>query len=74
MDDGFEQAPQSESVYEIKLQNLTVLCPGIILEIEANFKLFSLPPEIQIKDDSSCNIKNNYYQIQKNIGVLKTLN
>jgi hypothetical protein len=35
-------------------RNLTVLCPGIILEIEANFKLLSPPLEIQIKVVSSC--------------------
>lgn len=33
--------------------NLTVLCPGMILDTEANFKLFSPLLEIQTRDDSS---------------------
>lgn len=37
--------------------NLTVLCPGIILDTEANFKFLSPPLEIQIKDFSSCNVE-----------------
>ena len=36
------------------MANLTVLCPGIILETEANFKLLSPLLEIQIKVVSSC--------------------
>jgi hypothetical protein len=37
-----------------EMANLTVLCPGIILETEANFKLLSPLLEIQIKVVSSC--------------------
>lgn len=36
-------------------RDLTVLCPGIILDTDANFKLFSPLLEIQIKEDSSYN-------------------
>jgi hypothetical protein len=38
-------------------RNLTVLCPGMILETEDSFRLFSPPLEIQIKDDPSCHFK-----------------
>ena len=40
-----------------RYRKLTVLCPGIILEIKANFKLLSPPLEIQIKVFSSCDFK-----------------
>lgn len=36
-----------------KHRYLTVLCPGMIFETQANFKLLSPLLEIQIKDDSS---------------------
>ena len=34
-------------------KELTVLCPGIILDTDANFKFLSPLLEIQIKEDSS---------------------
>lgn len=39
-----------------KDRNLTVLCPGIILDTEDNFKLLSPLVEFQIKVVSSCEI------------------
>jgi len=36
------------------LKLLTVLCPERILDTEANFKVFSLLLETQIRVDSSC--------------------
>lgn len=41
------------SVEKMDEDNLTVLCPGMILDTEANFKLFSPLLEIQTRDDSS---------------------
>lgn len=48
-------------------RNLTVLCPGIILETEANFKLLSPLLEIQTKDDPSCIGSNSLAISQKKI-------
>lgn len=41
---------------------LTVLCPGMILEMEANFRLLSFPREYQISVVSSCEWKSHFKQ------------
>lgn len=51
-------------------KHLTVLCPGIILETEANFKLLSPLLEIQIKDVSSCNLNGRKQFISAEICLL----
>ena len=49
--------------YDIKykFRNLTVLCPGIILETEDSFKRLSPLLEIHSNDDSSCSFQIIYW-------------
>ena len=52
-------------------KELTVLCPGIILDTDANFKFLSPLLEIQIKEDSSYTnaiVNKNTWEISTSIG------